>query len=169
MNVTLITDASWCPDQLVSGYGYWVACARGKLGGGGRCTSASVETSTVAEMMGVCNSLFECYKAGYIVRGDRILIQTDCVAAIKAFEGIRFANLNRQERMVVKYLHELQKALDLELTFRHVKAHTQTQDARSVTNRMCDKVAKKFMREARNSARIRAIKEMFLNGVDHAS
>lgn len=165
MNVTLITDASWCPSERVSGYGYWVACARGKLGGGGRCATTSVETSTVAEMMAVCNALFECYKAGYIVKQDLILIQTDCVAAIKAFEGTRFTNLNPQERMVVKYLHELQKALELSITFRHVKAHTQVQDARSVTNRMCDKVAKKFMREARNSQKVRAIKEMFLQGV----
>jgi ribonuclease HI len=163
VRATLITDASWCPEERVAGYGYWLACKRGKLGGGGTCMHKGfVESSNTAEMMGVANSLFECYKAGFVQKDDELLIQTDCVAAIKAFEGLRSQNLNLQERMVVKYMHELQKALGLRIIYKHVKGHTDINDARSITNRICDQTAKKFMRAARTTRKVEKLKTILL-------
>ncbi len=166
MNITILTDASYCPKYKVAGYGYWIACQRGKLGGSGKIVE-DVEDTNAAEMMAICNSIWHGVSSGVIHKGDRILVQTDSLAAIDRLKAIRVVTITQQQERIVAYYQKAIHRLELEVTLRHVKAHTGQQEARFVANRMCDKRAKDAMREARRikiaQPYIESIKEI-LNG-----
>lgn len=152
MKVTIIADASWCPHESVGGYGFWIASERGKLGGGGELAQGKfVESSHAAEMMALCNALFIALGRDLVQQGDEVLLQTDCMAAIDAFQDRR-VYLAAQEHAALKYMKGLQRGHKLILTYRHVKGHTSNPNARSVTNRLCDERAKTSMRVARARA-----------------
>ena len=169
MNVTIIADASWCPEEHVGGYGYWIASGRGKFGGGGQCMNGGVVTSSiVAEMQAMCNALYIALDRALVMAGDEVLIQTDCMAAIQAFQGLRH-NLVEQERSAVQYMHRVATRFGLVLRYRHVKGHTSNDDARSVTNRLCDKRAKESMRAARTKSKAQKLKRYILEGINHVS
>lgn len=147
MLVTLMADASFCPETGCAGYGYWIASQRGKDGGSGAMKDLC-DTSSTAEMKAIANALFLASQKGLVCLNDRVLIQTDCEAAIDAFKGIR-TRLTKQEQETKQYLIELKVKLDLVLEFRHVKGHSKRQEARFRSNNMCDKQAYAAMREAR--------------------
>lgn len=148
MNVTVMCDASYCPVYKVAGYGYWAVSRRAKSAGGGSIKAEAVHSSTVAEMMAVVNSVHCAIVAGVAEKGDSLLVQTDCIAAITAFEGQR-ANLVDQEQRAIRILSDICKGHGVTVIFRHVKAHTGAQDNRSVANHMCDKRARQGMKRAR--------------------
>lgn len=147
MRVTIIADASYCPDYKVGGYGYWIACERGKHGGSG-IFRGEITTNITAEMMALCNALHEALSRGLVLPYDKVLMQTDCIPAIDAFIGSRY-NLNEQEVKAAAVLHDLEDRNFLLIDFRHVKGHTLRDGARYVTNRRCDQKAKDAMRKAR--------------------
>lgn len=159
MNVTIFADASYCHKERVGGYGFWVACERGKKAGGGRLRSPSVDSSTVAEMMALANALHSAIVDKLVQDGDIVLLQTDCMAAIDAFEGKR-KNLIEQEKQVLKFVCGLIQKGRLKLQYRHVKGHTGNTDKRSITNELCDKRAKKGLNVARNAKRIDAARKL---------
>lgn len=160
MNVTIIADASHCPETKVAGYGFWIASGRGKFGGGGAMRS-KVDNSTIAEMQAVVNSLWIALDKGFAQEGDEILIQTDCLAAIQAFGSQRY--LSADEQKVTRALRGLADNFKLKLKLKHVKGHTTRAEARFVTNNCCDKRAKAAMRKARTQHNINQCKEI-LNG-----
>lgn len=112
----------------------------------------AVANSTAAEMQAVCNALFIALRRGLVQPGDRLLIQTDCVAAIQAFEGQRRVSVPH-EREAVRYFHSLRLEQSLGVSFKHVKGHSGRQEARFVTNHLCDKRARQGMRQARATMR----------------
>lgn len=151
MRATILTDASYCPETFVAGYGYWIASDRGKLGGGGRMQGSSIANSTAAEMMAVANSLWIAAMHQLILPGDQVLMQTDCESAIQAFEWRRKTYI-QQEIAACKFVQSL-VANGLAIRFKHVKGHSGIRDPRHIANHMCDKRAKDAMREARSAAR----------------
>lgn len=165
MNVTIITDASYCPDLKVGGYGFWIASQRGKLGGGSKLTwkGGAINTSTIAEMMAISGALYIAVSNKLVLQGDSVLFQTDCMGAIQAFQGTRY-NLVSQELSVLKYHNEMQNSLQLQIRYKHVKGHSQVDDARSASNRLCDKQAKQYMRAARTIVRAQSLKTLMLKG-----
>lgn len=157
MNVTIIADASWCPDTKAAGYGYWIACQRGRRNGGGTIRR-QVSTSQVAEMMAVVNGIWHGMVEGYIVRGDVLLVQTDCQNAINLFRaGDRGTT---EEREVLAFLGKLVQANELTLNLRHVKGHTSGDTPRTYVNNVCDKVAKKHMRGMRHHLRCNELRQL---------
>lgn len=159
MKVTIIADASWCPDTHMGGYGFWIAGERGKLGGSGRLLkSAPVDNATAAEMMALVNALYAAFKYGLIEFGDEVLLQTDCLTGIHILSGLQ-APSTEQEELAFHTMGSQQTMYELRLNFRHVKGHTSNPNARSVTNRLCDERAKKHMREARAEIRSKTIFE----------
>ena len=148
MNVTIIADASHCPETKAGGYGFWIASARGKRGGSGPLKGL-VQTSTLAEMMAVVNALHQGLKFKLVEYQDSILIQTDCEAAMFAFGMSR--TLSPDEKNVVLFLQFLETKFNLTIAFRHVKGHSDKTDARFAANRYCDKSARKEMRIVRGS------------------
>lgn len=157
MNVTIISDASWCPNTKAGGYGYWIACQRGRKAGGG-VIRRRVTSSQSAEMMAVVNGVWHGLNDGYVLSGDVLLIQTDCLNAIDLFR--RGAGRTPEEREVIQFFHELLDGNALEVSFRHVRGHTNGDTPRTYVNNVCDKTAKKHMRKMRTHLRLDEIRQL---------
>jgi ribonuclease HI len=147
MKVTIIADASHCSASGAAGYGWWTACERGKMGGGGQIKER-IDGSGAAEMIAIVNAIHLSVKRTLIQEGDHLLLQTDCTAAIAAFNGSRLT-MSKHEREAKKAFYKLKKEVKFNFTFRHVKGHSKRPEARFVTNNLCDMRAKKGMRLAR--------------------
>lgn len=153
MYVTIMTDASMCPETGATGFGFWVACERGKRPGGGPMRTLT-RSSNEAEMMAIVNALHQAVKADLVQRYDTVLIQTDSTAAIGAFNGRRaYESLTQGEQRAYDEFHNIRRKVGIVFDFRHVKGHTGIRDQRSMANHMCDKRAKAGMRQARTSIR----------------
>lgn len=151
MRVTIIADASFCPDTHAAGYGFWIACDRGKRGGSG-AVKTRVANNIAAEMIALVNGLYTACRYGLVAKHDEVLLQTDCLAAIDAFAGNR-GRISQEEIELVQYLERLKTEQKLTIQFRHVKGHTDGSTPRLYINNMCDELARKSMRRARGKFR----------------
>lgn len=158
MSVTIICDASYCPETGIAGFGYWIASDRGKLGNDGVFVG-TLANNIAAEMMAVVLTMREGLAADLIHYGERLLVQTDCQAAIDAFKGFRSLPVE-QEAMIVDWYHDLIREHGLEMEFRHIPAHTGDQAVRSRVNAICDRQARKQMRNARDAHNMRQLSQM---------
>lgn len=158
MLVTIIADASFCPETNVGGYGYWVASHRGKEGGG-QPLKGEVVDNVVAEMMALCNALYHAIQSKLVEAGDEVLFQSDCTPAIDALTGKR-QSFKEQELKVVEQFQRAKTQLNLVFRFKHVRGHTRIDDARHATNRACDRRARKAMRQARGLKQVDKLKEL---------
>lgn len=139
--VTLITDASHCPNTLAGGYGVWVAGQRGKQAFGGAISGT--KDSSEIESKALCNGLYHGIKSGLICRGDTVLMQSDCDAALKLLACKRTPR--ESEFDILDWMADTTMKNGITLTFRHVKGHTNKKDSRSKAQDHCDKLAKKHM------------------------
>lgn len=160
MLITIIADASFCHDTGAAGYGFWIASQRGKEGGGGQIAHP-VNNNNTAEMMALVNGLHHAIKENYVQQSDTVLLQTDCMAAILAFEHKR-NSITDDEIKVVEYLEQLKIAFKLDLKYRHVKGHTDGSQPRLYVNNICDQVAGKHMAKKRKRLKLQAIKKQLL-------
>lgn len=152
MLVTIIADASYCPNYNVAGYGYWIVCDRGSDGGGGPLGKGNkVENSTVAEMMAIVKALYKACQSGLVQVQDVVLIQSDCVPALDAFTFKRL-KLSEMEQEIVSRLNQVMLQFSLTLRYKHVKGHTNIKQARYITNNLCDERAKVEMKKLRKLA-----------------
>jgi ribonuclease HI len=142
---TVLVDASWCPDTGAAGYGYWIASDRGKIGGG-HPMKGKLSSSNIAEMQAVCSALFIVQQIGYLLPTERVLIQTDSEAAIQAFMKKREVSIDC-EKHAVKVYQNLSRGI--EVNFRHIKGHTSRGEPRYLSNKHCDRQAKRAMAQAR--------------------
>ncbi|MFP3609242.1 ribonuclease H family protein [Paraburkholderia sp. SIMBA_050] len=151
--MTVIADASFDHDTGAGGYGYWAVSERGRKSGGGPFKSAS-RNNNVTEMMAIVNGVHMAFVNGVALDGDAILAQTDCQAAILAFEGRR-ASLQIDEILMVEAMRKLMLVHKATIRYRHVKGHTSGGEPRLWVNNLCDSLAKAGMREARDAMRKR--------------
>lgn len=112
----------------------------------------SVVTNNCAEMMALTIGLYTAIRDKLVQEGDVVLLQTDCMAAIDAFEGKR-KSIPPQERTVQEYLQELVTSAQIRVQFRHVKGHTSGTEPRYFINNQCDRLAKRAMRKLRDQIR----------------
>lgn len=133
----------------VAGYGFWIAGARGKRGGGGPI-AGNVQDNNLAEAMAICNTLWHGVKENLIHKNDEVLIQSDSLRAVDFLSG-HVQLKTDQEKLVFNYFKDFVKDNRLHVTYKHVKAHTGAREARFVANRMCDTRAKKGLAEARKT------------------
>ena len=162
MLVTIITDASYCAETKAAGYGYWVVCDRGRKAGGG-VIKRRVQTSVHSEMMACCNGLWIACMNGLVMRGDTVLIQTDCQPAILGLRDVRPSKCKHQQE-IVAYFQKLCQDNELEVRFKHVPGHTAGDDSRTYVNNVCDEQAKKHMRQMRNHWRCQDLKKGIRDG-----
>jgi ribonuclease HI len=160
MWVTIIADASYCPDTGKAGYGFWIASQRGKMGGDG-VLKGKIENNIAAEMMALLNAVDAARKSNLVHKNDSVLMQTDCQPAIDAFKGLR-QSITSQEKRLVRWYKDFCNEHNLHIRFKHVKGHTDNEDARYVVNNICDRKARKNMRQARDEYKDQQIRE-FLN------
>lgn len=150
MRVTIIADASFCPQTKAAGYGFWIACERAKRGGSGE-VKTPVVNNIASEMIALVNGLYKAHKWGLVQKGDEVLLQTDCQSAISAFE-LRRNKITDQEIELVQYMQKFIAAVGIKVSYRHVKGHTKGEMAkapRHFINNQCDKWAGEAMLRAR--------------------
>lgn len=147
--VTIISDASHCPDTLAGGYGCWIASNRGSKEFGGPLNNAM--DSAEIEAKAACNALHFAITSGLVKRRDVILIQVDALAALEMFSGRRKPRY--REREILEWLTNIATRNDLTLRFRHVRGHTNTRDSRSRAQQKCDELARQYMQQERGKRR----------------
>jgi ribonuclease HI len=147
VKVTLMADASRDPATGISGWGGWIASDRGRRMCGGLFRSL-MDSITVAEMAAIVNVVEVGRRNGLVMAGDRVLIQTDSRDAMLGLQGLRLIGEAQEKRAEALFCDA---TVGLFVVIRHVKAHTDKTDARSLSNGHCDKEAKRHMRAARRA------------------
>jgi ribonuclease HI len=148
MRVTIISDASHCPNTLVGGYGFWAVSQRGRHAGHGVFKS-TMKDATAAETMAIVNALHCSLQLGIAAEGDAVLIQTDCMNAIAQLDGRNTQRKRNDLSKAISLFVEMRDTHSLAINFRHVRGHTKVQDQRSRAQRLSDERAKRAMRKAR--------------------
>ena len=143
MLVTINTDASFHKDYNVGAYAFWIVCngIRTKRYG---AFKRSCDSPTDAETKCIINAL----KKNLINRDvtHKIIINTDSLNSIRILtndrKGISKYNLFWGKKLRRRYVGILKQYKDIEIEFRHVKAHSNINDKRSYVNEWCDRQAK---------------------------
>lgn len=160
MLVTIITDASFCPDTFAAGYGVWVASDRGRGTFGGPLHG--VTDSGEAEIKAACNGLHHAISNGYVMRGDRILIQLDCMPAISVLS--RKCKPRHKEVEALEWIERIASSNGLTLLFRHVKGHNKNcAKPRTLAQTKCDETAYMYMKMERGKALCGGLKQQINN------
>ncbi|MEX0597119.1 MAG: RNase H family protein [Candidatus Paceibacterota bacterium] len=144
MNITINTDASFCPLTKVGGFAFYIICNDFKIQKAGEFRTKP-KNPTEAEAMCIGNAIATLLAQDLPKEVNYIIINTDCLHAIsliKSYDGVY--------KKVRKFKNRLFRVVRPQrIEFRHVKAHNGTPDARSWVNDWCDKEAKRYMRQAR--------------------
>ena len=133
---TIVTDASFCAKTNVAGWACWVVYdgQREKRYG---AFKGIVQHSGHAEIKAILNGL---YIAKQLHDPQHYHVVSDC---LNAMDNLKIGREKVWRRKMLEIIGESN------ITFKHVKAHTNVQDARSFVNRWCDEHAKKSMKEKR--------------------
>jgi ribonuclease HI len=139
MRATVIADASFCPETRAAGWAAWITLSNNlvfperikRFGAFHRLP----EHSTQAEEWALYNGLWLAYQRG----AREILAQTDCLTVIDKCLSNNAAFLTAKAAAFP----------DATVSFRHVKGHTNREEARFFVNRWCDANAKRIMIEQR--------------------
>ena len=152
MNVTINTDASFCPITKAAGFAFWITCDNGRSKVS--WTVKNAETPTDAEIKCIANAIYYLEKSKFNNgKINRIFINSDCKPC---FGLIRRKSPNKIGRFIANHLRKIfkdnpRKTNDVRYELRHVKAHTgDLTEKRSFVNNWCDKEAKKEMRYIRD-------------------
>lgn len=158
---TLMVDASWCPNTNAGGFGAWCASDRGKKDFGGAFVDL-LPSAQDAEVIAVCNALWMSMNENLIVEGMDVLIQIDCLNAIKIYKKMH-APQTANERKAVAWLEDFKSKYNITVAFRHVKGHVSgSLEARHISNNMCDETAKFYMRRKRSTIRLEQLKQSLI-------
>lgn len=141
MIFTVTTDASFSTRIKRGTYAFQVKSNKGCHQYSG-VFKDEVGCNTEAELKAIGNALAYLVKQNELSKGDFIIINTDCFAAIMAIKHQASprgsTRLKLHARKIYRYLVAVHSVRH---EFRHVKAHTNVQDKRSHVNRWCDKKA----------------------------
>lgn len=135
---TVLTDASWCPQEKVAGWAVWVVCNNERY----KRYDAffeKVASSREAEIKAIING---CYIAKRVFDPTHYHVVSDCVDAMNALQG-KFATNEWKDKLT-------SIIGDTKITFKHVKAHSNTNDKRTYVNNWCDFQARMAMRSLRS-------------------
>jgi ribonuclease HI len=144
MNITVNTDASFCPKTKASGYAFYIICDEFKITKGGEFRK-DAKNPELAEVMCIGNALATLLAQKTTTKVNYLIINTDCLNAINNIQ--RGKGIYKQVRTLKHKVY--QKFNVRRIEFRHVKAHNGSPDARSYVNEWCDQEAKKWMRKRR--------------------
>jgi ribonuclease HI len=147
-SITIIADASYCPNTKAAGYGVWIAGCYGKSPFEGQLKSPACNNT--AEIMAIANALWHAMHNHLVYANSFVLIQTDSETAIRMFEG-KIEPKNQQQVDAKYYVRDIIRRFDLKVTYRHCAGHTNGPSKRSRAQQHCDDRAKRQMLKARAS------------------
>ena len=148
-NLTVFTDASFCPKTHVAGGAFWVIYGNHEVFKG--CLrmkavdhSSEAELRTSIQAVGCALRDPAVKKWLETLTGLRIILVVDALSTKQEIEREK----GPRHPMAIKFVDYIRKhAIDLRIN--HVKGHTSGREGRDYVNRWCDKFARKTMREAR--------------------
>lgn len=147
MICTINTDASFHPKLKWGAYAFWAISDRFKIQKYGGFRDKCLNP-TDAEAKCIINALQVVLSSDKDI--TRIIINTDSLNSVSIFENHR-NNINRYGLHFGDHLRRKFKKIlidyssNVTVEFRHVKAHSNVDDARSYVNEWCDTHAKRKM------------------------
>lgn len=148
-NLTIFSDASFCPKTHVAGGAFWVvygdhAVFKGLLSMQDVSTSSEAELRTSIQAAGCALRNPEIKAWLNTLSGLRLILVVDALSTKQELEREK----GPTHPMAVKFMDYIRKH-GIDLRINHVKGHTSGQMGRDYVNRWCDHNARKTMREAR--------------------
>lgn len=141
--LTINTDASFHPISKKSGFAFYIVCNSFKIQKSGNFNTG-IDDSLMAETKCIGNAIATTLGRKDLPQVKNIIINTDCLSAVSKIN-------NSSEEYCVKIRELIEKLKTrtncVTFKFKHVKAHSNKNDARSWVNDWCDKEAKKMMRK----------------------
>lgn len=142
-NVTITTDISLIGNDCA--YAFWISTELGPIKRSGILKQRTNNTA-LAELMCIANAVHFFVKTG--IKTKRLIINTDSKASIIYVRARDFRSMrNKQMGQIAELINSTVFGRYDEITFRHVKAHVGTRDARSYVNDWCDKEAKRVLKQ----------------------
>lgn len=147
--ITINTDASFNIRDRVGGYAFYIICDLFRIKKGG-LFKVQPKSAQEAEMMCMANALYTILLQKELPETNLIIVNSDCLFSFHKI-GLKKDGVGKT---VAKILKEVRHKTSLrgvvmpKFEFRHVKAHSGKNDARSIVNEWCDQEAKKWMRLA---------------------
>lgn len=151
--ITINTDASHCDKTNAGGWAVWITTTDGRIKQYG-AFKESCSGSDFAECGAIINALHILHKSFDGLKFDHVVFNTDSMAAIEVFTTEKaHKGFHKEFRRLFKEVMPLIiKKFELKsYRFKHCRAHTKEDNARSKVNDWCDKAARKSMREKRDS------------------
>lgn len=144
--VFLFTDASFCMDSKLAGWGvHAIVRNYTYTGGGGFVTSNSGN----AEVLAACKGLAALKEQGMLYQGGRVLLYTDSTHTIRVMSR-GYSVGDRYVGEAVKDALALIDFVGMTLKMKHVKAHSDKKCRNTRANSLCDRLAKTYMRQEKH-------------------
>jgi len=154
MIVTVMSDASLCPNTGAAGWGVWIKSNRGNFQGAGNYKKG-VRCCTKAEAMALFNAVFIAFRTGLAQKGDVLILQTDNLYTVQALNST-YHDSNRHIKEIAGKLDKMIARHESTFEARHVKAHAPHLGRRNFVNEICDGLAKGAMRKQRTALKAAA-------------
>lgn len=148
--VTINTDASFFPIEKIGGYAFYIRYGDTIIRQGGSF-HAPCNCSNEAEIMAIGNAFAKILSLRPIPKTFLVVVNTDSLTAIRRIKNPKTALQKKVRSLKDKMLHKMGKS---DIVFRHVKAHSNKDDARSHVNAWCDKEAKKHAKLKKNGQQL---------------
>jgi ribonuclease HI len=151
-NLTVFTDASFCPFTKAGGGAFWSRYEDLKVKESFPLTD--VANPSEAELVTAVHALHRLYHYQSLRESllygtkTRVVLVVDCYYVKRAFEGKQVV-ANPIIRANLESILQAKVKDDWALKVNHVPAHTNNTDARTWVNSWCDREAKKHMRKER--------------------
>ncbi len=145
MIVTINTDASFHSGFKVGAFAFWIVCDEGRVLHSG-AFKEPITNPTQAEIKCIINAVYAVKKQNW-VGIKKIIINTDATNAIAILkkDTVEINKYNLKWGGSLRGMYNKIKVGLPEIEFRHVKAHKNTETAKSWVNDWCDKKAKEML------------------------
>lgn len=144
--MTINTDASHDPKTGAGGYAFYIKCDLFKIKKAGKFKDQT-PSPLDAELKCIGNALATLLAQKELPEAKYLIINTDCLSAIRVIKN----PIIKRGKEVHKYYKDLISKLNSKRNeLRHVHAHTNKTDKRSLCNDWCDREARRYMKEQRN-------------------
>jgi len=142
MTITINTDASFSNRHKIGGWACSIVCDdfRIRKSGGFRVEPDRPQQAEIMAI-GQAAGLLLSDKVTFVC--NKIVINSDCIRGMREIRDGK----SKYGKKVLKLLTKVCKKGECfgEISWRHVKAHTDAQDARSKSNQWCDEEAKRAL------------------------
>lgn len=143
--ITINTDASFDSETGAGGYAFWIVCNHFVIKKAG-FFKGKTNNCNEAEVKCIANALSELCKQPNLPISKFLVINTDSKQGMSMIKQRKNKIGERTNDLWKTAIKKIQAKVS---KFKHVKAHTNADNARSYVNNWCDEEAKKHMKVQR--------------------